>query len=872
MNKQVLAAVAAFVSLISLVSCNNQSGIQDMKCENVVAPMAVETQSPRFSWNYGVEFTQNAYELHIATHERLLDNPDVWNSGLVVSGRPSAQADNCPMIESFRDYVWQVTAYNEAGDVVLVSPVARFETGAIDPGAWSASWISDGQDRDLDAAPMLRKSFEAERDVLKARMYVSAAAYAEVKLNGEKVTNAFLEPGYTHYDKRNLYCAYDITDKIRGGENVVSAVLGNGFYNEIRPVATWSFETARWRDRARFFCEIHILYKDGCEQTLCTDDSWKTTCDGPYLSNNIYSGDIYDARKEIAGWEKPGFDDSAYADAVFAEAPSAQLTAQIMPAIAPEAILKPVSVKSFGDTVYVFDFGKNIAGVSRLTARGEAGTKVTLEHGELVKDNGRIEMGNINIYFTPQENYEIQKDIYYMKGGKTETWNPVFCYHGFRYVEVKSDRPLKLDRNSLEAIYFHTLAPSVGTFESSNSLFNTVWQMVRRTYCNNFHSIITDCPTREKNGWTADSHLAVELGLYNFDGISFYEKWVNDVIDNIRPDGRVSGIIPDDNWGYADWIGPVWDAAIFIIPDAMYNFTGDLTNAKKLWPVWNRYLTYLKTREEADGLPTYGIGDWVYYHVATPTEFTTPVFYYKDYCTMVRFAELLGYDPAPYKAKAEAIKSAINAKWFNRETKLYANGSMAAQGVALYFGIVPDGCEQAVADNLARLVDENNGYLEFGSMGSKTVLRMLTKYGHVQTAYTIATREECPSWGWWVKQGFTTCAETWALDPNFRDASLDHVFLGDVAAWYTNCLAGINYDTEKPGFENVIIAPHFPEGLDWVKAGYNSCMGQIESSWQRSGDAAELTFTIPANTTATLVLGDEETQYGSGTHTVTVNL
>lgn len=891
-------ALAAAISIISAASCANRPEIVGMSCELSAEPLCVDTQSPRLNWSYDIPegFVQYAYEIHVATRESLLDNPDVWNSGLVVSGDASAVVDNCPMIESFSRYCWRVTAYgytpdkaeygkdtaetkddsNAAGSGremrTVVSPVAHFETAALEMSDWSAAWISDGKDMDTEAAPMFRKSFEAERDVVSARMYMSAAAYAEVKVNGQKVTDAFLEPGYTHYDKRNLYCTYDISELLRKGENVVSAVLGNGFYNEIAPVATWKFEEARWRGRARFFCEIHILYSDGCEQSLCTDDSWKTCCDGPYISNNIYSGDFYDARREIPGWDRPGFDDSGWENAVFAEAPSPVLTAQKMPPIAPEAILKPVSFKSFGDSIYVYDFGKNISGVSRLTAKGEAGTRVTLEHGELLKADGRLEMGNINIYFEPLGDHSIQRDIYYMKGGARESWNPVFCYHGFRYVEVRSDKPLKLDKNSLEAIYFHTLVPSVGSFESSNPLFNTVWEMVRRTYCNNFHSIITDCPTREKNGWTADSHLAVEMGLFNYDAMSFYEKWVDDVIDNIRPDGRISGIIPDSHWGYDDWIGPVWDAAIFIIPNTMYNFSGDLSQARKLWPVWQRYLEYLQTREESDGLPTYGIGDWVYYKLATPTQFTTPVFYYFDWCTMARFAELLGYDPAPYREKAAAVRDAINAKWYDSEEKLYANGSMAAQGVALYFGIVPEGDEQAVADNLARLVDENNGFLEFGSMGSKTVLRALTEYGHVQQAYTMATKEECPSWGWWVKQGFTTCAETWALDPGFRDASLDHVFLGDVAAWYVNCLAGINYNPSAPGFRNVIIAPHFPEGLDSVKAGYRSRAGQISSQWQRSGNSVSLEFTVPANTSATLVLDSGHKNFPCGTHKVEITV
>ena len=410
---------------------------------------------------------------------------------------------------------------------------------------------------------------------------------------------------------------------------------------------------------------------------------------------------------------------------------------------------------------------------------------------------------------------------------------------------------MKLDASSLTALKVHTDVPSVGEFHCSNEVFNQIWVMARRTYLNNLHSIFTDCPQREKNGWTADNFLTTELSLLNFDTAPYFlNKWVYDVIDNIREDGRISGIMPDWGWGYDDWIGPVWASSIFSIAEYLYDYTGEIDHIKLLWPVWKRYLDYLKTREEADGLPTYGIGDWVYLNVATPTEFTTPCFYYKDYCVMTRFASLMGEDPAPYAAKAEAIRNAINAKWFNCETDLYANGSQAAQGVALYMGIVPEGREQAVADNLARSIEENNYLLEFGSMGSKTVPRMLTKYGHVQTAYDMAAKKESPNWGGWIEKGMTTLCETWVLRPDWKDASLNHAFLGDVAAWYVSDLAGISAEESAPGFEHSVIAPHFPEGLDHVSARYDSVRGRIVSSWKRTGDKISVEVDIPVGCTA----------------------
>ena len=837
-----IVSLTALVSSALLTGCQEQM-IENMKCEWLEYPKVVDVQEPVFTWAYSSSADKNFIEAgHMIA---IAETPEEALAGKRVE-----------RLESFTDYYWAVTAWNADSSIVYKSPVAKFATGAFRMSDWTADWISDEYDKDDYRSPMLRKAFSVSKVVRSAKLYFSAAAYAKATLNGEQMANAMLEPGYTAYDCRNLYTMYDVTDQIRNGENVLAAVLGNGFYNSIQPVGTWGFHEARWRGRARVFCELHLSYADGSSEIIKSDDTWKTFIDGPYLSNNIYTGDIYDARKEIPGWDKPGFDDSAWKNASVVEAPSDTLTAQLMPPIGVEKELAAVEFRNYGDSVYVYDFGKNIAGLCELTIQGDAGTKVCLQYGELIKADGRLEMGNIDVYHIGMPDYDFQTDIYYLKGGEKENWMPVFCYHGFRYVEIKASAPIRIDKNSLTARYIHTLVPSVGKFESSNELFNTIWDMTRRTYKNNFYSIITDCPHREKNGWTADSYLAMELGLLNYDGMSFYHKWIDDVTDNIRPDGRLSGIMPDHGWGYMDWIGPVWDAAIFNIPDFMYNFSGNLSQVEKLWPVYERYLEYLKTREEEDGLVTYGIGDWVYHKIPTETRFSSPCFVYNDYVLLAKYARLTGRDPKQYEEKAKAIREAINAKWFNPETNLYANGTMAGQAMALYFNVVPEGKEQAVADALAKMVDDNNGYLEFGSMGSKMALRMLTRYGYVDKAYEIATKEECPSWGWWVKQGFTSLAETWALSPEFKDASINHVFLGDVAAWYVNDLAGINFDPERPGFEHIIIRPHFPEGLEWVDASYDSIKGTIRSAWKRSSGKTVLEIEIPVGTQATLIMPD----------------
>ena len=691
-------------------SDSGSAQIEDMRCEYMRSPVGIGLDMPpRFTWTYAgdEDFVQGKCRVRIAsTKEALADSlapGDVWTSPEIVSGNGFVECDAALALEPRTRYYWSATAWDEAGRIVC-SPVDSFETAMAD-GGWTAKWITDRHDKNFAPSPMLRKSFIVKDGVREARLYMSAAAYGKMTVNGEPVTENKLEPGYTHYDKRNLYATYDVTKLLRPGENVVAAVLGNGFYNEIAPVATWDFEDARWRDRARMICELYIVYGDGTSEVIASDGSWKTAT-GPYLQNNIYSGDTYDARLEIPGWDRPGFDDRAWKPALEVAAPSPVLTAQTMPGIRPTREIKPVGVRSFGDTVYVFDFGENMSGLCRLKISGERGTKVEMQHGELLKDNGRVEMRNIDIYYDPMPGLGFQTDYYTLKGDGEETFTPDFNYHGFRWVEVRSDRPMKLDENSLTALCMHTAVEPVGEFRCSNDMLNEVWKATRRAYLANLMSIPTDCPQREKNGWTADAALAIDLALLNYDGILFYEKWFDDVADNIREDGRIAGIIPTSSWGYDDWIGPVWDASILIIPNAIYNYYGDKRTIEKIYPTVEKYLTYLKTREDSTGLVTYGIGDWVFYKTQTPTAYTSSCFYYLDYALMSRFAELTGRDAAPFREKAERIREAVNRIYFDSTAVSYANGSQAALAVALGLGIVPEGYEQRVADNLAKAIEE----------------------------------------------------------------------------------------------------------------------------------------------------------------------
>lgn len=842
----------ALLGVVLLSSCTNNTVPVNLRTEYLTEPLGLDTPNPRFTWEYtdaDEDFTASRYEINIGTDPK---NLQTYEKGM--SLKPHTR------------YYWQVAVWDQNGNKSKFSEVTWFETAKLSALDWSARWITDSQDNEFEPAPLFRKAFTADKAIKSARAYVSAAGYYELFINGARVGENYLDPGYTHFDKRVLYVTHDVTSLISQGENAVTAVLGNGWYNE-QSVAVWNFHEARWRDRPRMLCELRITYADDSEETIVTDGTWKTNT-GAYTYNNLYSGDQYDACLEEAGWKTVAFDDSKWTEAIETSSPAPLLVAQQMPGIRIVEEFKPTAVKKFSDQLYVYSYPKNISGLGRLKVKGEAGTRVTLKYGELLKEDGRLQQGNIDVYYKPVKPGEVfQMDVYTLKGGgEEEVYVPSFAYHGFQYVEVESSQPITMGEENLTALFMHTDVKPVGEFECSNPLLNKIWNATMLAYRSNLHSIPTDCPQREKNGWTADAHIAIDLGLLGFDAITLYEKWMNDFIDNQTEAGDISGIIPSSGWGYGTSIGPVWDAAMFIIPNALYNYYNDIHAIEQLYPTMVKYLDYLKTKE-VDGMLKHGLGDWVYWKATTPNDYTSTAYYYLDYTLMAKFASLLGKDAAPYQQKADELKELINTNFFNDETGIYANGTQTAQALALYLHLVPAGKSQLVADKLHEIVAANNYFLDFGLIGSKTVPAMLTKYGYVEDVMKMLTKTEAPSWGYWVEtMGYTTLPETWTLSPVFKDASLNHVFMGDISAWMMNQLAGINYDEDHPGFDHIYITPHFVEGIDWVHGQYKSPKGIIRSEWKREGERYGLSVTIPAGCTATVLVDEREFQIGAGTH------
>lgn len=870
MNKLlVLAAAACF--LIPNDSWARYAPVS-LQTEHLETPLGIDNPNPRFSWKLddnrkGAE--QTAYRIVVGKDslEVLDGNGDSWDTGKTASADMLATYAG-EVLQPFTRYFWKVVAWDKNGKQ-RHSRVAAFETGMMDMDRWQGTWISDGHDANYRPAPYFRKEFGIGKEIRSARAYIAAAGLYELYVNEERIGDHFLDPMYTRFDCRNLYVTMDVTDRLRRGENAVGVILGNGWYNH-QSLAVWNFERAPWRNRPAFCLDLRITYEDGSVETITTDNGWKTSS-GPLLANSIYTGEQYDARLEQPGWASAGFDDTRWDNVHMREAPSANITAQQIRPIRKVKAYPAISVKRIDDRTYVFDFGQNMSGVTKIRVKGPEGAQLKIKHGERLYDNGRVDLSNIDVYYRgDRENDPFQVDILTLSGREDE-FEARFNYKGFRYVEVTCSEPVELDRNSITAYFVHSDVQPKGKVSGSNEMIEKLWRVTNNAYLSNLMGYPTDCPQREKNGWTGDGHFAIESALYNFDGITVYEKWLADHRDEQRSDGVLPDIVPTGGWGYGTDNGLDWTSTIAIIPWNIYLFYGDSKLLYDCYDNIKRYVDYVD-RNSPSGLTSWGRGDWVPVKTRSDKELTSSVYFYVDAMILARAAKLFGRDDdyTRYSELAEKIKKAINDKFLDRDAGIYAGGSQTELSVPLQWKVVPEDMVPKVAANLAKKVEEAGFHLDVGVLGAKAILNALSENGYADVAYRVAVQDTYPSWGWWVVNGATTLLENWDLEAT-RDISDNHMMFGEIGAWFYKGLGGIFPDPDAPGFEHIVLRPNFVAGLDDFEASLETPYGRLVSAWAVKNGKVSYEVTVPANSSATLYLpgnvqGSGEVKLESGTH------
>lgn len=747
--------------------------------------------------------------------------------------------------------------YSDESTRVLTEKVTGWNKPGFDDSAWEQAhsiapfgkgdhgWI--GNAGPAPRSTMIRTDFTANKKIRSARAYVTGLGCYELYINGKKIGDDLLTPGWTDYNKRVQYQVYDITGNLVKGKNAAGMILGN----------MWWSSGLGWRGGERYssgpvrgLCQIRIDYTDGTSQTILTDETWKANL-SPLIENTLYHGEVYDARLEIDGWASPGLDDSDWSEVqVFTEQDKLTRSAEPGPPIRIMNEINPISVSEVKPGIYVFDMGINLVGFARLSVSGDAGTMVTMRFAELLHKDSTV----------AQENLRSAKatDYYILKGGGPETWQPRFTYHGFRYVQVEG-YPGKPDETSLTAFQIYSAASTTGQFSCSNELINKIAGNIFNGQRSNMHSVPTDCPQRdERLGWTGDAQMFAPTASYNMNMAGFFAKWLRDMTDSQTEDGWIADVNPAI---VVRGPGkPAWADAVTIVPWVMHRFYGDTKIIEDNYEGMKAWVEYM-IRESKDGLYIFeqngfgGYGDWISVVPSPPQPISVAYYYYSTHL-LGQMAALLGReeDAMKYNGLAENIAITFNKKYFDQKAVNYPAATQTANLLPLAFSLVPEELRQRIADNVAADVLAKGKHPSTGFLGTGYILPMLSDYGYHELAYEVACQTTYPSWGYMVEKGATSMWELWNSDTEPPDQmnSRNHFALGSVGEWFYAYLAGIRPATDQPGFKHIIIAPGPAGDLTWAKGSLETGYGTVRSEWKIEGQGLVLDFAVPANTHATV--------------------
>ncbi|RLD80055.1 MAG: hypothetical protein DRJ10_07935, partial [Bacteroidetes bacterium] len=764
----------------------------------------------------------------------------------------------------------------EQGNLSDWSKPAHWEMGLLDQAAWKAKWINDGKSEPQnieeyyknDPAPLFSYKFNIDKKIQKARLYISGLGYYEATINGKKVGYHVLDPGWTNYEKRVLYSTYDVTDLVKRDGNRIGVMLGNGWYNPL-PMKMWGKYNLREHltiGRPRFIAQLKIEYTDGTTQTVVSNEEWKTH-EGPILRNNIFLGEIYDARREIDGWNNFGFDNSKWNNAKIAEEKLGKLQSQNQPPIKITTKFNPVKLSEPKPNVYIFDMGQNYAGWVKLKVEAPGGTRIKLRYGELLYDDGTLnvmtsvagQMKGRNKEGIPKggafaPDTAWQSDTYITNGNGIEFYNPRFTFHAFRYVEI-TGYPGKLTLDAIEGLRLNSNIKKIGSFECSNKLFNDIQKITEWTFLSNVFSVQSDCPHRERFGYGGDLAVTTDAFIYNYDMSNFYAKVVRDFQDATLADGRLTDTAP---FVGIDYCGIGWAFSHPLTLLELYQYYGNISLIEEQYETARKWFEVVIS--DNDLIITTGLSDHESLAPIPTSEMVTPL-YYQSAIIMSQLAEIINRaeDAKKYKTLSEQIQTAYLEKFLNKGTGGFAPNTQASQSFALYTGLTPkDEINNAVSE-LVKNIDEHNGHLTTGIFGTKYSLDVLSENGYAETAAQMVSKKSFPGWGHMLENGATSLWEHWEYSDNTY--SHNHPMFGSVSEWFYKWVAGIQADPSAIGFDKIIIRPQFISNVDWAKATYNSVYGKIVSDWKRNGNTFSLNVTIPANTTALVYIPTKDFKY-----------
>jgi alpha-L-rhamnosidase len=835
-------------------------------CEYSVNPIGIDVKLPRFSWKLnhgGRDITQSSYQIQVAKNiDNLMESIDlIWDSGKVDSKKTTILFNGNPL-ESCERYVWRVRWWNQRNQESQFSEIATFETGLLEESDWKSKWI-EGKD-------LFRKKVTINREIESVRVYISGLGFYEIYVNGKRIGDHVLDPGWTSYDELVLYSTYDITQEFVTGENIIGVMLGNGRYaqksSENLPPYMYEFIERYGHPPKKLLLQVHVNYVNGIKDLIISDESWRTE-NGPIIEDDIFNGEKYDARLEKPGWTRSGFNDSDWIYTSLTNPPGGKLVSQAScPPIKKIRNIQPINLHNPEPGSYIYDMGQNFAGWVKLKVQGPRGSEVRLRFAELLGEDQTLKL-------EPNRSAEATS-TYILKGENVEFYEPRFTYYGFRYVEV-TGYPGTPKLDSIEGVVVNTDVNMIGGFSCSNNLINNIHKNIIWGQLSNLMSIPTDCPQRdERLGWTGDAQLTIEEILYNFDAVPFFNKWLHDLRMAQREDGAIPNFVPATNSSYN--VDPAWGIACVIIPWYMYLHYGDMRILDENYLMMKKWTEYLESISSDNILRIEKFGDWCppgqIKPLNTEGTLTSTWSFYQSVYLLQRIQKILGLTKEAKKTSvlSERIKNAFNEEFLKES--YYDRGSQTSNILPLYLEIVPKEMLNNVLNHLIMDIEINHdGHLSTGIIGTRYLFDTLTKHGYSELAYRIATKKTYPSWGYMINEGATTLWERWEKLASSGMNSHNHIMFGSIDAWFYKSLAGIRVDPNQPGFENVIIMSHLVGDLTYASASIETTLGKVSSSWENYNEEFFHKISLPVNSQGTVYIqkkGKKNSEIKEGNETI----
>jgi alpha-L-rhamnosidase len=868
MKKQILLFVAY---LLCIASGFAQTTVQNLLTENKTNPIGIDINSPRFSWelkNEARNTVQTAYEIKLMAPTK----SDNWSSGKINTHQSVQIPYTGPALQSNSKYQWQVRVWDQSNQPSAWSMPVNFQMGLLQEADWTAKWIEPGfqEDEKLRPSPLFRKVFISKKKIQSATAYITAHGLYEAHINGTKVGDAFLTPGWTAYQKRLQYQAYDVTNLMQSGKNAIAVALGSGWYRGI--IGFDNNKNVYGKDIA-LLMQLQIVYTDGTVEKIGTDASWKSSI-GEIRSAEIYNGETIDARQEKKGWKFADYNDGDWSSVVLGKQIMSNLIATENELVKKHEVFQPLKIFTTPKGEKVIDFGQNLVGWVTMKVKGNSGDKITISHAEVLDKQGN--------FYTENLRAAICQNTYILKGGEEEIFEPHFTWQGFRYAKIEG-YPGDLNAANFSAVTLYSDMPQTGTLTTSNGLINQLQHNIQWGQNGNFLDVPTDCPQRdERLGWTGDAQAFSRTASFNRNVNSFFSKWLKDVAADQLANGSVPFVVPNV-LGEGATGATGWADVATIVPWNMYLAYGDKRILEQQYPSMKSWLGFMQAKSKNDLWNTgFHFGDWLFYRPFDDNDGSSAVtdkyliaqcFYAHSTQLIINTAKVLGKeaDVPAYEALLKKIKEAYLKEYVTGSGRLVSS-TQTAYVLALEFDMLPESMRDQAAERLVENIKSYGNHLTTGFLGTPYLCEVLSRFGHTDMAYHLLLQETYPSWLYPVKMGATTIWERWngiRTDGSFEPASMNsfnHYAYGAIGDWMYRVMVGIDTYEDEPGYRHIKIEPHIGGSFTYASANLKTYYGTVSSGWKLTDKGIQVDAVVPPNTHATVILPaksrDEITENG----------